>query len=70
MSSGKGGLSGPVNMVLGALWCITGTAVSVISYQAAAEFGGMYILTYGPILAGAGQFLGGLYQTMTKKRSA
>ena len=49
------------NMIYGALWCLGGLLVTVITYSAASE-GGTYIVTGGAIFWGAIQFLKGLFQ--------
>jgi hypothetical protein len=54
--------AGRKNMLYGALWCIGGLIVTVISYQAA-EGGGKYVLAWGAILFGAIQFFRGLAQS-------
>ena len=50
------------NMLYGALWCIGGLLVTALTYAAASEGGGIYIVTGGAILGGAIQFLKGLFQ--------
>jgi hypothetical protein len=52
------------NMLIGALFCAGGTAVTVLTYQAAASSpgGGRYLLAWGAILFGAIQFFRGLFQ--------
>lgn len=54
------------NMLVGALWCLGGTAVTVITYQAAANQpgGGSYMVAWGAIIFGAFQFLRGLFQSI------
>ncbi len=47
------------DMVLGGLWCIGGTIVTVVTYQAAAS-GGTYVVAWGAIVFGGYQFLRGL----------
>lgn len=47
------------NMVFGAAWCVGGTTVTVLTYQAASG-GGVYVVAWGAILFGAIQFLQGL----------
>ncbi len=51
-------------MLIGGLFCGGGTAVTVISYEAAASspHGGSYILAGGAIVFGGLQFLRGLIQ--------
>jgi hypothetical protein len=49
------------NIVIGAIWCIGGTLVTVLTYQAASG-GGHYIVAWGAIVFGGFQFLRGLAQ--------
>jgi hypothetical protein len=56
---------GKKNMLYGALWCVGGTVVTVVSYTAVAESGGTYIVAWGAILFGAIQFIKGVYQFST-----
>jgi hypothetical protein len=49
------------NMVFGAIWCIGGTLVTALTYQAASG-GGHYIIAWGAIIFGGFQFLRGLVQ--------
>lgn len=53
--------AGKRNMVIGALWCVGGIAVTAITYQAATG-GGVYVVTWGAIIFGAIQFFRGLGQ--------
>lgn len=56
------------NMVVGALWCIIGIVVTVVTYLAAASSptGGRYLIAWGAILFGGIQFLRGLFQVLKK----
>jgi len=57
--------AGMRSMILGSLICILGIAVTVISYMLAANNpnkGATYVVTYGLIIAGAGQAIRGLVQ--------
>ncbi len=48
-------------MFYGAFWCIGGIAVTVLTYQTAADMGGSrFIIAWGAILFGAIQFLRGV----------
>lgn len=47
------------DMLYGALWCIGGTAVTVLTYSAASG-GGHYVIAWGAIVFGAIQFFKGL----------
>lgn len=53
---------GKKNMLYGALWCIGGIVVTVVSYSAASG-GGTYIVAFGAIIFGAIQFFKGLSQS-------
>ncbi len=48
-------------MLYGALWCLGGLVVTVVSYGAASG-GGTYVVAWGAVLIGAFQFLRGLGQ--------
>lgn len=50
------------NMMFGALWCIGGIVVTVLTYSAASE-GGSYVVAWGAIIFGAIQFFRGMFQT-------
>jgi len=47
------------DMLHGALWCIGGTFVTLISYSSTSN-GGSYVVTWGAIVFGAIQFFRGL----------
>ena len=53
--------AGSKNMLYGALWCIGGTVVTLVTYSSASE-GDSYIVAWGAIIFGAIQFLRGLFQ--------
>jgi len=55
---------GKRNMFFGAMWCIGGLAVTVITLAAASQGqgGGTYVIAWGAILCGGVQFLRGLSQ--------
>jgi hypothetical protein len=53
---------GKKNMRYGALWCIGGIIVTVVSHQEASG-GGPYVIAWGAIIFGAIQFFRGLAQT-------
>jgi hypothetical protein len=55
---------GRKNMIVGGLWCAGGTAVTVLTMQAA-QGGGTYVVAWGAILFGAIQFFRGLSQFIT-----
>ena len=52
------------NMLYGALWCIGGIVITVVSYGAAASGsgGGTYVVTWGAVIFGAVQFIRGVIQ--------
>lgn len=50
------------NMIYGALWCIGGLLVTIITYSAASESGGTYVVAWGAVIFGAIQFFKGLFQ--------
>jgi len=55
--------AGQRNMLFGALWCIGGIIVTVLTYQAAAGAGGgKYVIAWGAIVFGAIQFFRGVSQ--------
>jgi hypothetical protein len=58
-TSGVGG--GATNMLVGAIVCFIGLAVTIGSYVAA-EPGGVFLLAYGPIIFGGIQFVRGCIQ--------
>jgi hypothetical protein len=49
------------NVVYGALWCIGGLIVTIVSYSEATD-GGRYVVAYGAIVFGAIQLFRGLGQ--------
>jgi len=57
--------NGGKHMLYGALWCIGGTIFTAISYSAASESGGTFVLAWGAILFGGIQFLYGLFEYFT-----
>ena len=52
-------------MLYGALWCIGGTAVTVVTYSLASK-GAPFIVAFGAIIFGAIQFFRGLVQWIRK----
>ena len=56
--------AGRKNMLYGALWCIGGTVITALSYQAAVNAGGgKYVLAWGAIVFGGIQFFRGMIQS-------
>ena len=53
--------AGNKNMMYGALWCVGGILVTVLTYSAASD-GGTYVIAWGAVIFGAIQFFKGLYQ--------
>ena len=49
------------DMLYGALWCIGGIVVTLLTYSAASE-GGTFIIAWGAIVFGGSQFFRGLLQ--------
>lgn len=47
------------DMIFGALWCVGGLIVTIVTYQAASG-GGSYIVAWGAIIFGAVQFIRGM----------
>lgn len=56
--------AGRKNMLIGALWCVGGLAVTFFSYQSASTGGGSYVVTWGAVVFGGIQFVRGLAQSM------
>ena len=50
------------NMLYGALWCGGGLLVTALTYSAASENGGSYVVAWGAVIFGAWQLLKGLWQ--------
>jgi hypothetical protein len=55
---------GAKNMLVGALFCMGGIAITAMTYDAASD-GGSYFVFYGAIIFGAIQFFKGLFQLIT-----
>jgi hypothetical protein len=55
---------GAKNMLVGALFCIIGIAITAATFSAASQ-GGSYFVCYGAIIFGAIQFFKGLFQLAT-----
>jgi hypothetical protein len=56
--------AGQRNMLIGALWCFGGIALTTMTYQAAAGAGGgRFVVAWGAILFGGIQFLRGFFQS-------
>jgi hypothetical protein len=55
--------AGKRNMLFGASWCIGGIVVTAITYEAASQSGGTYVIAWGAIVFGGIQFLHGLFQS-------
>jgi hypothetical protein len=58
---------GQRNMLVGALWCIGGTVVTVVTYNIASSSpsGGTYFVAWGAIIFGGIQFLKGVFQALS-----
>lgn len=55
--------AGNKNMLYGALWCIGGLLVTILTYSAASD-GGTYVVAWGAVIFGAIQFFKGLFQRL------
>lgn len=55
--------AGNKNMLYGALWCVGGLLVTILTYSAASD-GGTYVVAWGAVIFGAIQFLKGLFQRL------
>ena len=53
--------AGNKNMLYGALWCVGGLLVTILTYSAASD-GGTYIVAWGAVIFGAIQFFKGMFQ--------
>ena len=54
------------DMLYGALWCIGGIIVTVVTYSIA-EGGGIYFVAWGAVLWGAIQFIQGIINSISSK---
>jgi hypothetical protein len=60
--------AGTRNMLYGALWCIAGIAITVVTYNMASTGGGgRYIIAWGPAIFGAFQFFKGLSEFLKSR---
>ena len=55
--------AGNKNMLYGALWCVGGILVTVLTYSAASN-GGTYVVAWGAVIFGAIQFFKGVFQRL------
>ena len=55
--------AGNKNMLYGALWCVGGLLVTILTYSAASD-GGTYVVAWGAVIFGAIQFFKGLFQRL------
>ena len=53
--------AGNKNMLYGALWCVGGLLVTILTYSAASD-GGTYVVAWGAVIFGAIQFFKGMFQ--------
>lgn len=53
--------AGNKNMLYGALWCVGGLLVTILTYSAASD-GGTYVVAWGAVIFGAIQFFKGVFQ--------
>ena len=56
--------AGLKNMVVGALWCVGGIAVTALTYQMASGSGGHYVVAWGAVVFGGLQCVRGLFQAV------
>jgi hypothetical protein len=55
--------AGPMNMLQGALWCVGGTCISIVSFElASGPQGGTYVVAWGAVVFGGLQFFRGMFQ--------
>ena len=50
---------------IGALLCIGGIVVTIVTFAIASESGGMYLIAWGPAIFGGIQFCRGFFQLVT-----
>ena len=55
--------AGNKNMLYGALWCVGGLLVTILTYSAASD-GGTYFVAWGAVIFGAIRFFKGLFQRL------
>ena len=55
--------AGNKNMLYGALWCVGGLLVTILTYSAVSD-GGTYVVAWGAVIFGAIQFFKGLFQRL------
>jgi len=56
------------DILVGAIWCIAGIAVTAGTYSAVADTGGTYFIWYGPVIFGGLQFLRGLFRAVVAEQ--
>lgn len=54
------------NIVVGGLFCVGGTVITIATYSAAAQGGGRYVVFWGAIVFGFIQFIRGIGQLITR----
>lgn len=57
------------DIIVGALWCVGGIVVTAVTYSAASEGGGTYLICWGPVIFGGFQFLRGLFRALAAERA-
>lgn len=57
------------DVIVGALWCIGGIAVTAGTYSAVSTSGGTYLICWGPIAFGGYQFLRGLFRAAVAEKA-
>lgn len=53
--------AGNKNMLYGALWCVGGLLITILTYSAASD-GGTYVVAWGAMIFGVIQFFKGVFQ--------
>ncbi|MFO1066789.1 MAG: hypothetical protein U0892_23265 [Pirellulales bacterium] len=54
------------NIVIGGLFCVGGTVITIATYSAATQGGGRYMVCWGAIVYGFIQFIRGIGQLVSK----
>ena len=56
------------DVMVGAIWCILGIAITAGTYSAASDAGGTYLVCWGAVLFGGLQFLKGLFRAVIAEK--
>lgn len=57
------------DVMVGAIWCIAGIAITAGTYAAVEDTGGTYLIAWGPVVFGGFQFLRGLFRAAVAERA-